>query len=442
MCMEARMDEKTIFKSTALFLMVLGGCGSPPADENAEDFSVYAALKLTFESPDEAMQTELSRIQSEKGLPQQMQAAEEQLRGADDLTAVFQGGFGSIDEINSLHTRLMRMWPKRDLDFARALPGLNSLLRDQRQPRSLLKDALRSSDSRFRLDFAHGLGTDFQWLKATEVFARMELVQIADAIDRFHPKRGIDPLNMMLRLAHKLDKAPQLIPRLQAVEVRRFALKGVQQLATDPESTEEIRETLLELLNQHLELWPDERKAWKGDRALGMHVYEMVRSGEYLSLLTDDEITDLDARRERFDRALVVTRNIDVDELYYLDTMRQVMEMSAVPFYERNETWNERFTMLDEKRNQPEFPRVAADMMFAAFTTAQQRIARDRSRCDAWRMALQQSLELPVNEAIHQVTGTPLSFDNELGVIRVIGLEPEDRDLNPVLLPAANAPEG
>ena len=47
-----------------------------------------------------------------------------------------------------------------------------------------------------------------------------------------------------------------------------------------------------------------------------------------------------------------------------------------------------------------------------------------------------------MNEAIHQVTGTPLSFDNELGVIRVIGLEPEDRDLNPVLLPAANAPEG
>ena len=168
----------------------------------------------------------------------------------------------------------------------------------------------------------------------------------------------------------------------------------------------------------------------------------MYKRQEYLSLLTDDEITVLDARRERFDRALVVTRNIDVDELYYLDTMRQVMEMSAVPFYERNETWNERFTMLDEKRNQPEFPRVAADMMFAAFTTAQQRIARDRSRCDAWRMALQQSLELPVNEAIHQVTGTPLSFDNELGVIRVIGLEPEDRDLNPVLLPAANAPEG
>ena len=179
------------------------------------------------------------------------------------------------------------------------------------------------------------------------------------------------------------------------------------------------------------------RKRWTG------HALRALRhGGEYLSLLTDDEITVLDARRERFDRALVVTRNIDVDELYYLDTMRQVMEMSAVPFYERNETWNERFTMLDEKRNQPEFPRVAADMMFAAFTTAQQRIARARSRCAAWRMALQQSLELPVNEAIHQVTGTPLSFDNELGVIRVIGLEPEDRDLNPVLLPAANAPEG
>ena len=122
---------------------------------------------------------------------------------------------------------------------------------------------------------------------------------------------------------------------------------------------------------------------------------------------------------------------------YRFNPMRLAIEMSRVPFYERLKIWNERFETLDEWRGGHKFPRVAADMMFQAFTTAQQRIGRDRARCEAWRMALQKSLGRPVDEAIHSVTGEPFLFADELGVVRLLGLEEEDSDLEPVLLPAA-----
>ena len=434
----------TLRSRTAIGLIFLAcgiaGCRRTTVEEEVKaEFTSHVDLVLTLASQDPSVQAEMSRITAEGGLPRQMQEAEDQLAANEDLSAAFFDVFDSDWQLQSLQESLVKIWPAGDLDFGDALPRARKLIAEHQDRRRILREGLRSPNTRFRLDFTQGFGSDLRWLTATDVLARMEAIEIDNAVSNQQPEQAIESLDIMFRLARKLDEAPQLIPRLQSVEIRRLALKGIQRVASSASATETTREYLLGMLERQLALWVDEAQAWKGDRAIGMHVYEMVRDGGYLSLLTDQELNELDARRERIDRAYVVLRNIDIDELYFLETMRLAIEMSRVPFYERLKIWNERFETLDEWRGGHKFPRVAADMMFQAFTTAQQRIGRDRARCEAWRMALQKSLGRPVDEAIHSVPGEPFLFADELGVVRLLGLEEEDIDLEPVLLPAAKS---
>lgn len=434
------MTSRISRSGIGLILLACGiaGCRGPTAEEEVKaELTSHADLVLTLGSQDPSVQAEISRIKAEGGLPRQMQEVEDQIAANEDLSAAFFDVFDSDWQLQSLQESLIKIWPTGDLDFGDALPRARKLVEEHQDRRRILREGLRAPNTRFRLDFTQGFGGDLRWLTATDVLARMEAIEIDNAVSNHQPDQAFEPIATMFLLAQKLDEAPQLIPRLQAIEIRRLALKGIQRVASSASATETTREHLLEVLEHQIALWVDEAQAWKGDRAIGMHVYEMVRDGGYLSLLTDQELKELDARRERLDRAYVVLRNIDIDELYFFETMRLAIEMSRVPFYQRLTTWNERFEALDEWRGGHEFPRVAADIMFPAFTTAQQRIGRDRSRCDAWRMALQKSLGRPVDEAVHSVTGEPFRFDDELGVVRVLGLEEEDKDLEPVLLPAA-----
>jgi hypothetical protein len=438
--MEARMATLKTLSGIGLICLAwaVAGCRQPTSEEEVKaEFTSHADLMLTLGSQDPSVQAELSRVQAEKGLPRQLQDIEDQIAGKEDLTAAFFDVFDSDWQLQSLQEALVKIWPAGNLDFGDTLPRARKLVEEHQERRRILRAGLRAPNTRFRLDFTQGFGGDLRWLTATEVLARMEAIEIDDAVSNHQLDQAIESLAIMFRLAQKLDEAPQLIPRLQAVEIRRLALKGIQRVATSVSANETTREQCLDLLEQQITLWADEAQAWKGDRAIGMHVYEMVRDGGYLSLLTEQELKELDARRERLDRAYVVLRNIDIDELYFLETMRLAIDMSNVPFYQRLSTWNERFEALDEWRGGHEFPRVAADIMFPAFTTAQQRIGRDRARCDAWRLALQQSLGRGVNQTIHSVTGEPFLFGDEVGVVRVLGLEEEDKDLEPVLLPAA-----
>ena len=167
-----------------------------------------------------------------------------------------------------------------------------------------------------------------------------------------------------------------------------------------------------------------------------MHAYEMVRAGEYLSLLTREEYDRLEERNETMDHALVVRRNVDDDELWYLETMRELIARCETPYFERRKWLDERFESLDAVRDAPRFPSVAADLLLIGITTAQQRLARGRARRDAWYLALAAAVDRPLTDGptVNPETGTAYEVRIDGDRIEVLGLAEEDSDLTPILV--------
>ena len=95
------------------------------------------------------------------------------------------------------------------------------------------------------------------------------------------------------------------------------------------------------MLEQQITQWSDDCMAWIGDRALGIHAYEMVRDGNLMSILTKQEIDELEVKGDlrAFDKAVLAS--IDDDECFYLSAMRQVIDASQKPYYQRLPTFEQ-----------------------------------------------------------------------------------------------------
>lgn len=424
--------------ATTLTAFIGSGCRRETPEERVlSQLGDYAELNRTLKTQNEQLQKELSRIQSERGFPLQLQQVEDEIAPSMDLSSLFYSTFDSDWQIESLDKSLAERWPPANLEFGAKLDEVRAIARNHQTRRKTLRAALRRPSARFKIDFTQGVAADTRWLDVALILARLEAIDIADRIEQGKSNEAIDSLATIFRLAVKLGKTPLLTSRLMAVDVRRIGIEGVRKVASSGEVTVQTRTLLLGLIQDQLSLWPDEKVAWIGDRAIGLHVFEMVRGGEYSTLLPPEELQELDSQGELVDRVHVVQMNVDEDELYYLETMREVLSLCQKPYYQRQKAWDARFRQLETARDAPGFPRVAADYMLPAFLMAQQRMSRDRTRCEVWRMALQESLGQPVSRVgFNGVTGEPIQLKmQDLGAITVLGLESVDAELSPVLRP-------
>ena len=78
--------------------------------------------------------------------------------------------------------------------------------------------------------------------------------------------------------------------------------------------------------------------AWIGDRAQGLHTYELIRDGYLTSLLSRSELALLNEDRQFNAFLRATTENVDADELFYLRTMRRIIQECAQPFFHRKLT--------------------------------------------------------------------------------------------------------
>jgi len=82
---------------------------------------------------------------------------------------------------------------------------------------------------------------------------------------------------------------------------------------------------------------PGDADAWIGDRALGMWVYEVVRAGKLMDILTPEELQRFSDEGILADLPERVRQTVNEDELYYLETMRKIIAGCDQPFYTRVE---------------------------------------------------------------------------------------------------------
>jgi len=179
-----------------------------------------------------------------------------------------------------------------------------------------------------------------------------------------------------------------MVPRRAAVHLRREAPAVVEAIAQHPLTTEIELRQLYYRVNIQLLGWPDDRQAWIGDRAMGMHTYELIRDGKLLSLLTYEEIGRY-RRDGTLERMLDAAAGwIDEDEYFYLQSMRKTISGCEQPYYLRRAVIDEIQRDLVGKMESPQFPLIAARLLLADNLTDYRLLAEDRASCEAWAMAL------------------------------------------------------
>ena len=410
--------------------------GCRPNDESArESISGFGELELTQRTSDSKLQEELARIQGSGGFPLQLQQRQPRAGSEGDLTALCQTAFPSTERILSIDRAFEAVWPESGLRFTDVgLEHARRLAEPHQRLREVVMSRILQDESGFCIAFDQGMSAPTLWLDTVGLVARLEAIELASSVHQGHPDDALESLADLTRLAEKLEGSASLVAHLKAVDVRRWVIEGIQMIANSSQATQATHRTLYEMVTRDREKEDDESLAWIGDRAMGLHTYEMVRAGEYLSLLSDDEIAALEERNEKMDKALVVRRNVDHDELFYLDTMRLLISGSSKPYHARRAEVDAWFESLDQRAEEPRYPAVAAELLLVGVSTAQQRLARGRARRDAWWLALAEATgNSPSEPVLNAETGVPFVVTREAERLEVSGLVEADVELQPVL---------
>jgi len=366
------------------------------------------------------LRDELARIEEEQGAPAQLSAS--------TVPAERNAGAGLVGlfpetRIGALLAESEKLLPEDEFRFGpAALEKAAEFRRRHERERLAARAALKRPECQFGIRFADGFAAKLDFIGPMRLLARLEAFCAAEALSQNDRQAAAESLEVMLRLAECLGQEKHVEPRLEAALLRAEAFRVLRAIVLDRHTTRADIERLRGIVARHLNRWPDDARAWIGERALGLWAYEVVREGRVLELLTQAETEAFreEGILEQFPEA--AKRNVDRDERYYLETMRAVIESCARPYYARTEQFRAIRADLHEKRSSPEFPLVAGRLLLPDVWEAQRMQARDRANWEAWAVALASAMgEGKIPFAVCPLTGKPYRVEKVDGDVFVTG---------------------
>ena len=391
-----------------ILLSVLpAGCGreSAPAPQpkpmTPED---YGKLPGLSQSKNQKLRDEFERIKEENGTPEQLDRT---LPPADDNVAAGLINLFPKNKARSILQRTERLFPRDRFKFTPLkLQDAIELHDKYNDRRKKAREALKRPQCDFGVAHTAGGSADLEFIEVVRVCAHLEAFRAADVLDAAKVNEAIESLAAMLRLAECLGAEKHLDCRLHAAYIRGEAFRVLLEIAQHGRTTPVHLRRLQVMVREQLESWPADADAWIGERAIGMHAYEMVRNGELYRLLLPEEIEEFDQETSLRKLISATVRNADRDELYYLETMRKIIEGCREPFYKRAETLESIARDLQEKQDSGDFPTVAARVLLRRVGKEQEIQAQDRANWEAWALALAMATgsEIPPHN-INPLTG-------------------------------------
>ena len=380
------------------FLFLLGvltgaGCrrGGSVEDSRQEIAESFGQLPGLSETPDAELRAELARIIEEKATPELLtrEAIPEQENVAQGLIGLFEPS-----KIAQILEESGEIFPAGEFSFdPTRLERAIRFSQKYAAQREQCREALLRPKCRFGIQYQAGFAADLSFIDVVRICARLEAFHAAVSLANDDLEGAIESLGTMFRLAACLAEEKHLTARLQAALLRDEALAVLRTVVSHPR-IDEPRITLQQLgqlytlVEAQLKSWPPDRDAWIGDRALGMHAYELVRAGRLMQLLTEEEVKRFGEEGILRELPAAAQRNVNPDELFYLASMRKIIDACARPYFEREKTLSAIWEQLQEARNQPQFPVVAARLLLVDIEQGLAWQARDRAGCEAWALAL------------------------------------------------------
>lgn len=367
--------------------VLAGGCRAEkepaPQEIVPPDYGKLPGLKR---AANQKLREELARIVEERGTPELLEQTS--VAEVDNAAAVLRELFPE-HKIRSILEKSERIFPPKKLALHPA--GLQKAINFRKQydsQRRKAREALRRPKCDFGIRFTAGFPAELELIDVVRICARLETFQAAEALAGDKPDQAIDSLEVILRLAACLGKEKHGEARAQAAFIRTEAFVLLQAIVQDEKIARTHLDRLYELVQAQWKSWPGDADATVGDRALGMHAYEMVRAGNLTDLLTVEEFEQFQKEGVLRELAAAAARSVDQDELYYLQTMRKILAACDRPYYLRAELFDTIRDELQQMRNSPEFPVVAARLLLPDIRKLHVMQAQDRANWEAWSMAL------------------------------------------------------
>ena len=418
--------------------------GEPPVNTST-DMAQYALLPGLKNTHHEQLQEELARLLAEQATPLQLtdgrsvsRLNQPQVEPVPDassaksrLDVIFPANFR-----DSTRERLGKVWPVEGFEFTPATLHVVSTLTDRyRIKREQYEQEVSAVDFLLPVDHSLGLAADTGYLDAIELGHRLEGLYAARLLAGGDPQAAIQPLRLMLRVSELLAQEKSVTSRSAGAVRRNEALQVLEGIARHPAATPSVHRQLEMLLAQQLERWPADADAWIGDRAQGLHTYELVRGGYLLSLLTYDELREFRDEVGVEKLAEVVALNVDQDELFYLRTMRDLVDACRKPHYERDKMFRQIESNLELLRERDSYPFIADQLLLLELQQGSRLMALDRARVEAWALALRiASKKSPLESTINPLTGDQFFIDVTETQIVVDAIDPE-RGLPAAIVP-------
>ena len=284
---------------------------------------------------------------------------------------------------------------------------------------------------RFPVHHSRGSLDDTSWVEIVASLSQLVCVDAACYVDDGEFDKAIESITASLRIAEFLAREYHLVTRVRAAQLRIDSLQLLLELAGLSEIEDPQRAQLANLIDEQLARWPDDAQAWKGERAMGMHFFELVRKGYLASLCTERELRSL-GDEDSVDEIVAACRaGIDEDEYTYLIAMRDVIAACEKPYYARRNELQAIRMQLSETSDDAPIPRLTRWLLLPQLETAQEWQARDRAVCEAALLALRRSLGRQPLVKLNPLTGEPYRVSQRGGTVEVTGIEstPADRVL-------------
>jgi hypothetical protein len=241
---------------------------------------------------------------------------------------------------------------------------------------------------------------------------------------------AVDCLSYIFRVAQLAAEVRSPEVRSKAARIRRHALDVTQTVVLHPKFQKKNLIKLYDILQEQLETWTNDAEAWIGDRASGMKIYNLVAQYGPEEVLEPDEINELrqrgllaeaeekpetskTSRSQKSKSILFQTKTITSsvkltskldkeeelakDQVYYLRTMKSVIDECRKPYYQRRALLDRVYEELRRLRNTSEEP-ILASLLLRGVSELMEYIAFDRTECETAFLAMSFSLKRPSDQ--------------------------------------------
>ncbi len=407
-----------------LVLLGCAGCErtkpAPPPVQKVVDFGRLPGLRATT---DRELRDELARLEREEATPELMtrQAASSEDNVAAGLASLFPAA-----DLPQLLEQSAALFPSATFTFgSQELESAVQFKNAYNRQRLEARKALQRAECDFGICYTDGLDVEPPSAQAARLCARLEAFEAADCLSKSDVKGALRCGQQMLRLATCLADVADVTIRVHGAYTRTEGLAVLQEVVQQPGCRRADLEQLAATFADQLAGWPSDAKAWRGDRAMGLYAYELVRAGKADTLLTQEEAEHFQKKGILPHFSVITKLTVDRDERFYLQTMRQLIDSCSRPYYTRQKVFADLHNELQGRSQSTEYPIVAGRLLLTAVRQGQEVQAQDRANCEAWALALARATGQPAPPyQINPLTGKDFEILQEKGWVEVSNLSP------------------